>query len=403
MSDDVILAQPSHVRFEPVCSAITESAAPTTNPSAPTTIPPPSGSPTVLPSAPPSTSFPTPADAPFYNVSFAGDAVPSSQNAFMTDPYGRFEAAMSVRVDDEEGVLGIIELCASCFVWQFQSADEDVEWTDIAFADDDDISVSISRTGDMYTSRLTVQSTRRLHAGRCVDEADDDRLFLPSQAYNVRMRFVVKKDEYHVALTSQAFSFWTNSLPANGLCIVQNVEALLPLQPYNLFCAGWDVDEGELEFNALMDNVAMSAGYVDDARKLTSVAPVGNVSIVVLVKRKEQFNAITCYDIDVEFKSVTESIQLDNSSNQTLQSAVDAILTSVGAITNSTSFSEDPSVAVSIHTVIDDIYTANLTTQAEAAMVIDDPWATRASSTSSSQWATTRATFRGSCSTATPS
>ncbi len=93
---------------------------------------------------------------------------------------------------------------------------------------------------------------------------------------------------------------------------------------------GWD-NEDDLEFNTLIDSVSMGkAGYVSDARLLKSIAPSGNVSITVLIKQKIYSKAIECVDINAEFKTV------------------------------------------SIVSVVKDIYKSNLTTQNEAAHIIDN-------------------------------
>ena len=67
-------------------------------------------------------------------------------------------------------------------------------------------------------------------------------------------------------------------------------------------------------------------GYVNDA---------GNVSITVLIKEKKYPSAITCYDITA---------------------IIDDLLDKVGDITNTTSYSDNPNVAVSVVTVVQDIY-----------------------------------------------
>eukprot|EP01083_Nonionella_stella_P100246 282452_1 len=94
------------------------------------------------------------------------------------------------------------------------------------------------------------------------------------------------------------------------------------------------------------------------------MAPVGNVSITVMIKERNVDNAITCYPIHAAFKTIADSINAS--------SIVNDILTRVSSITNATSFSEHPDVAVSIVTVIDYIYAENLTTQNAAAQIVHD-------------------------------
>merc|ERR1719204_1051571 len=133
----------------------------------------------------------------------------------------------------------------------------------------------------------------------------------------MRLRVVLNHDGYYLSGASDATRIETNTLPTGGVCVVQNIDELVPLQPYNLFCAGW-ADEDVLEFNALTQNVPLStAGFVDDARKLTSVAPVGNVSIVVLVKERAQADAITCVEIAASFQSIEQVLQRNTTQNAT--------------------------------------------------------------------------------------
>eukprot|EP01083_Nonionella_stella_P152013 486665_1 len=136
--------------------------------------------------------------------------------------------------------------------------------------------------------------------------------------------------------------------------MIQNLANLKALQSYNLFCDEWDNAEN-LEYNAFMHKT-----YVDDARKLTSIAPVGNVSIIVLIKEVGVANAITCYTIDAEFEGISNT------------SDVGALLTDVSALTNSTSFSDNPHVAISLVSVIENIYAQNLATQDEATQFVDN-------------------------------
>eukprot|EP01083_Nonionella_stella_P128800 390382_1 len=90
------------------------------------------------------------------------------------------------------------------------------------------------------------------------------------------------------------------------------------------------------------------------------MAPVGNVSITVMIKERDVDNAVTCYPIQAAFGRISDTIHAND------------ILDDVATIINATSFSDNPDVAVSIVTVIEDIYAEDLTTQNEAAMMVDD-------------------------------
>eukprot|EP01083_Nonionella_stella_P128801 390383_1 len=362
--------------FKMICTPKPDSDAPT---SSPITFEP-TKTPTGYPTANPTTSRPTQREHPVFNVSFPGDGgAPLSRYTFLGDPYGRFEAYIAVELYDAESVLGVTALCAECFVWQYRLANG--VWTDIAHAHNDDISVYNQRMTrsiaglTTFQSRLTIQSIRRLNAGRCVDENDNLRLFTPGNVYELRLQFVVDR-EFFVSSISNALSIETNTLPSGGFCVIQDFENLEALKPYNLFCDEWD-NEDDLEYNALLKDVLMSKNtFADDARKLQSVAPVGNVSIIVMIKERDVENAITCYPIHAAFKRIADTIHeklnQNTSDNVNASSIVSDILDDVASITNTTSLSENPDVAVSIVTVIEDIYAEDLTTQNEAAMMVDD-------------------------------
>eukprot|EP01084_Bolivina_argentea_P039014 72107_1 len=258
---------------------------------------------TAYPTPNPTTSRPTESDQPVFNVSFPGTGAPVSRFTFLGDPYGRFEAYIVVTVVDKDDVLGVTALCSTCFIWQYRL--ENAVWVDVD-PTDDDISVynkqMESNNGiTTYQSYLTIQSIRRLNAARCVNTSHDLRIFEPGNVYELRHQFIVD-DTYFVSAISDALSIETNTLPSGGFCIVQNLQNLKPLQPYNVFCDGWDKAEN-LEYNALLKDVLISPrSYQNDARKLTSIAPVGAVTITVLIKEMNVSDAITCYPIHAEFK-----------------------------------------------------------------------------------------------------
>jgi len=344
-------------KFHMQCSEIVD---PTKEP---TPAPIPTASPTAVPSPDPTTGHPTQADI-VVNVSFTTDilAVP-----FMSDPYGRFEAAVTIDVVDESEVLGAIKTCPGCFVWQYRVSGE-TKWSEFDHQNNPDISMAITEASDGgYTSKLVMQSVRRMNSGHCVDPMEGAlHLFEEDTDYELRMRFLAEAEGIYIAETSNTHNFTTNGLPYGGECIIQNQADLLPLQSYNLFCAGWQTASGslaDLEFNALINDVPISTnGYVQDSRSLTSIAPVGAVEIVVLVKELNEYNAISCVPIIAEFTSVTDLTP----------GAVDDLLVTISNITNGTSLSDNPDVAVCVHSVIEEMYVSDLTTQAEAAEVVTD-------------------------------
>ena len=330
-----------------------------------------SPSPTNIPSSDPTSStispYPTEQDI-VVNVT-VGDIL--SSTSYLSDPFGRLDASSSVLIDDEFGLLDEIDV--SCFIWQYQSDDQST-WHSFDVDQDDDISLAITRSGDEYTSTLVVQSIRRLNAGKCVDEKlEANHPFEGGTDYRLRMNFEINTDGYSVSGTSNNFNLTTNSLPSGGVCIVQNIDNLMPLEPYNLFCDFWETENGtDLEYNALIGDVVMSSdGFVDDARELTGIASSGNASITVLVKEVNEYNAITCFPIEATFKSM-EEILSDIPTNETSAEVVSNILSTIRNITRSTSLATNPDVTVSIHSVVEHLYESNLTSQREAEQIVHD-------------------------------
>ena len=326
----------------------------------------PTSIPSSNPTSGPTTSYPTEQDI-VVNVT-VGDITSSA--SYLSDPFGRFEATNIVLIDDEFGVLEHID--ESHFIWQYRS-DGESEWNSFDVEGNEDISVSITKSGDEYTSTLVIQSIRRLNAGNCVDDKlKAHHPFEEGVDYNLRLKFLSIEPHY-VLQISDEFNITTNSLPSGGICIVQNIEDLQPLEPYNLFCDFWETENGtDLEYNALINDVAMSTeGFVEDARGLTSIAPSGNVSIVVLVKEQNEDNAITCYQIEATFKTMDQIIS-DIPSNVTSTEVVNGLLSTIESITNGTELADSPDVAVSIHSVVEDLYQSNLTTKTEAEQIVND-------------------------------
>ena len=107
---------------------------------------------------------------------------------------------------------------------------------------------------------LTIQSIRRQNAGYCVDEdVVNSHPFQPGKIYELRLRVTTPtNNELDYVFISQSLDVITNALPINGDCIIENMNQLLPLQPFNLLCNNW-VNATVLEYNALMENVLINA------------------------------------------------------------------------------------------------------------------------------------------------
>ena len=344
-------------------SAMAPTNSPTTIPTAePSKSPNPTSSPISEPSVSPTTAHPTASEI-MVNVSFAGDGSPSSSTPYLSDPFGRFEATITVIIDDEAAVLGDVINCESCFIWQYQT-DGESDWTHFDHEENGDISMSIKKSGNEYTSKLVVQSIRRFNAGNCVDDVfKAPHPFGEDADYGLRLKFVSPSpSSYYVSETSNEINIATNVLPSGGTCYVENIDDILPLEPYNLLCSDWESD-GDLEYNALINGVAVNIdGFVEDSQDLSGVAPSGNMTITVLVKEQNEYNAISCFEFVATFRAVDD---LD-------AEAVDGILSSIDNITNGTSLAENPDVAVSIHSVVEDLYQSNLTAKSEAEKIVDD-------------------------------
>ena len=282
--------------------------------------------------------------------------------SYLSDPFGRLEASITLSLTDESDNIGYgLSECRQCFVWQYQSVGES-EWNSFDVEGNGDISMSILKLNSEYTSTLVVQSIRRLNAGYCVDDdAILDHPFQEGMHYQIRMKF--ESDSFTEISGEKNLS--TNSLPSGGSCVIQSIENLLPLEPYNLFCDFWETEnETDLEYNALIEDVMMSTdGFVDDARNLTGMAPAGNTSITVLVKMQNEYNAITCYEFTAAFKSVD-----DANANQ----SVNDTLLVIDSITDSTSLGSDPDAAVSIHSVVENLYQSNSISRSKAVQIVDD-------------------------------
>eukprot|EP01083_Nonionella_stella_P289770 986074_1 len=365
-------AMPTTVTNQPtLIPSFEPSSNPTVSPTVPpTAIPttatnPPTMSPSFDPSSNP-TVFPILAPSAAFDVSFPGNGIPISAHSFLGDPYGRFQASIDIMIYDETNVLGINALCSECFIWQYRSmSDGEGVWIDIEPANSNDISVYNTHVITMngtatYQSRLTIQSSRRLNAGHCfTPDSDNSRIFTPGNIYELRLQFTVDR-EYRVSSISNALSIETNSLPSGGVCVIQDLSNVEPLKPFHVLCDGWD-NETHLEYNALHKDVWINRGsFVDNATELEGIAPVGNVSITIMIKQKDVDNAITCYDIDASFQTISGR-----------SNATSNILSDIATITNTTSLSDHLDIAVSIFTVIQEMYDEELTTQDEAAYVVD--------------------------------
>ena len=261
---------------------------------------------------------------------------------------------------DEDGILSDdLSDCESCFLWQYASDGEN-EWTTFDYDDSDDISVSMTESGDEYTTTLVMQSIRRSNAGNCVDDDDaSDHPFEEGTDYRVRLKFVSDSDDYYVSEISNETNFSTNTLPNGGECSIQNIDDLAALETFNLLCNGWG-NAMNVTYNALLDDVMMNTdGFVENASDITGIAPVGNVTITVLVKELNAYNAITCYDINASFSSI--------SANET-----DAVLSSIDSFIANVSFYDNPGYAVSIQTAVEDMFDGDLVNQSLATTIIDN-------------------------------
>ena len=261
---------------------------------------------------------------------------------------------------DEQGILGNdLSDCESCFLWQYASKGDN-EWTTFEYDDSDDISMSMIRSQNVYKSKLVVQSTRRMHSGHCVHDDDaSNHPFEEGTDYRLRLKFVSDSEDYYLSEISGESNFSTNTLPNGGECSVQNIDSLAPLETFNLLCDEWE-NEQNITYNALLQNVMMNTdGFVENASDITGIAPAGNVTITVLVRELNAYNAITCYEIDASFPTI--------SANET-----DVILNFIDSLIANESFYEKPSYAVSVQTAVEDMFDRGFVNQSVARKIIDN-------------------------------
>ena len=240
-----------------------------------------------------------------------------STNVFLSDPFGRFEARVAISVDDEGNALGITETCSSCFVWQLKG---NQEWMDIDHHNNGDISVtaqqSQSEDGEhVLIVTVTIQSVRRQHSGYCVPaDIMQTHLFQPDQQYQLRLLVTTPGDHDYRrdgVFRSDELEINTDVLPSNGDCSVEDIQDVFPLQPFNVLCRDCETSmQHTLEYNALIGDVLMSKyEFVSDSRDLSAIAPVGNLSISVLIRNENTEKGITCMDITPQFRSIQDVLR----------------------------------------------------------------------------------------------
>ena len=156
--------------------------------------------------------------------------------SYLSDPFGRLEASITLSLTDESDHMAYeLSECRQCFVWQYQS-DGESEWYSFDVEGNGDISMSILKSNGEYTSTLVVQSIRRLNAGNCLDDdAASNHPFQEDMNYRIRMKF--ESDSF--AAISGERKLTTNSLPSVGICVIQNIENLLPLKQYIIYFVIW--------------------------------------------------------------------------------------------------------------------------------------------------------------------
>merc|ERR1719242_2945898 len=156
-----------------------------------------------------------------------------------------------------------------------------------------------------------------------------------------------------------------NTLPHGGECIIQDLNTLIPADPFNLECSGWIGSGSYLEYNALLDSTPMSTHFVSSASNISGLAGSGSIAITVLIR--DDYGGISCYSMNSTFRSVDEVLS-DNSSNVT----VDVITTNIETVINSTSFGEDNAAAVSIQSVTVDLFVSGNINQSEGQNIVID-------------------------------
>ena len=116
-------------------------------------------------------------------------------------------------------------------------------WKNIDHVNDNDISISIKIKElnynniigmNLYRIKLTIQSIRRLNAGNYVDHENTNRIFIPNTIYELLLNFIAINSSYVININSESLIIRTNKLPSGGLCIIQDISNIQPLDYYNL-------------------------------------------------------------------------------------------------------------------------------------------------------------------------
>ena len=366
--------------------SISPSTEPTTEPTTDPTVNPtadPSTYPTTIPTIP--TISPTTIPTESVSVTFVGDGVPNvslsgnASTSIMSDPYGRLQASIEVEIYDKLDLLGniAIEHCAQCFIWEYQMGNNS-NWISFTAIPNDDISVynvkvNESNTRTEYRSTLPMQSSRRLEAGDCVDTeyAAENRPILPNNSYAVRLRFealVNGANSSDLTVISETFAFQTNVLPsAVGVeCMVQDIASVLPMKPYYLNCSGLS-DDNNLEYNALIENVIISEEFVSNPTDLSSVAPIGTLSMIMLLREKPFVNAITCLSINATFNTMEMASAMSNISEYQI---AEEVMSDMDSMIDNGTMSGQLDYAVSMQSCASSLYHGNLTTKDKATGII---------------------------------
>ena len=273
---------------------------------------------------------------------------------YLPDPYQRFTISVKIRVHDPLEALRINQFCQDCFIWQYKDLQStSKEWIDIKFDSNSQISVAITKNyeKDIITNRLTMQSGRRYNGGRCGDPSDDDRIFQPQHQYYLRLAVTSANNEY-IFSDLEPVNITTNSLPTVTDCKVVSISNLQPTQPYNISCN--IASQPNLEYNALIQDVRLNQNYVNDPTLLSSYAPVGNVTITVLVRDASVPHSIGCSSFIATFPTIHSSNHVDT-------------LESIDNVIENVSLASEPDIAVALFIIINSLYENNIISQKEAS------------------------------------
>eukprot|EP01084_Bolivina_argentea_P056972 104176_1 len=298
--------------------------------------------------------------------------LPSYDNYFIGDPYSRFEAIIELsftNIDESELIIN----CLKCFIWEYREINPNTtdEWNIFNHETSSDITVynkiSNGDNNNNLTSTLIINSIRRENNGYCFDE--NNVIFEPGKVYELRLSvqnydYAQKRNSNPIYHQTESMHVVTNTMPTNGFCTIQFDDNSVVLDKFNLFCDEWSWNENvdELEYSVLMNGVLLSSEFMDNATNINGLIGAGdNIEMIVLIKESVYYDGITCFPIknisfpDININDINDIIRNITYMTENEELCFDAL----------------PD-AVTIHSIIEEMYTSQLISTDEATVLVDN-------------------------------